>query len=70
MFGGIGVSWGVAGTHRVCLDVQGGIKAKRQPFCGWCCLEDMWSWTWSERCLVVNILSVDGTENLQRTKSN
>ena len=26
---------------------------------------------WSERCLVVNILSVDGTENLQQeTKSN
>ena len=29
----------------MCLDAQGGIKAKRQPFCGWCCLEVMWSWT-------------------------
>ena len=25
--------------------------------CGWCSLEVMWSWTWSERCVVVNILS-------------
>ena len=25
----------------MCLDVEGGIKAKRQPFCGWCCLEVM-----------------------------
>ena len=23
------------------LDAQGGIKAKRQPYCGWCCLEAM-----------------------------
>ena len=47
----------------VCLDAQGGIKARLQPFCGWCCLEVMWSWTWSERCVVVNILSDVGTEN-------
>ena len=47
----------------MCLDALGGIKAKRQPFCGWCCLEVMWSWTWSERCVVVNILSDVGTEN-------
>ena len=25
----------------VCLHAQGGIEAKRQPFCGWCCLEVM-----------------------------
>ena len=31
----------------MCLDAQGGIKAKRQPFCGWCCLDVMWS---SVRC--------------------
>ena len=47
----------------MCLDAQGGIKAKRQPFCGWCCPEVMWSWMWSERCVVANILSGVGTEN-------
>ena len=47
----------------MCLDAQGGIKAKRQLLCGWCCLEVMLSWTWSERCVVVNILSDVGTEN-------
>ena len=25
----------------MCLDAQGGIRAKRQPCCGWCCLEVM-----------------------------
>ena len=50
----------------MCLDAQGGIKAKRQPFCGWCCLEVMWSWTWSEKCVVVNTLSDVGTDNTYR----
>ena len=52
---GIGVPWVLTGTHRCAL------KVKRQPFCGWCRLEVMWSWTWSERCVVVNILSDVGT---------
>ena len=47
----------------MCLDAQGGIKAKRQPFVVGFCLEVMWSWTWSERCVVVHILSDVGTEN-------
>ena len=41
----------------MCLDAQSDIIAKRQHFCG------MWSWTWSEKCVVVNILSDVGTEN-------
>ena len=28
---------GVDRDPPMCLDAQGGIKAKRQPFCGWCC---------------------------------
>ena len=59
---GISVQWVLTGTHR-CVDAQGGIKAKRQPFRGWFRLEVMWSWTWSEKCVVVNILSDVGTEN-------
>ena len=46
----------------VCLDAHGGIKAKRQPFVAGS-REVMWSWTWSERCVVVNILSLVGTQN-------
>ena len=41
---------------------------------GWCSREVMWSWTWSERCVVVNILSTVGTENAstkpKKTSSN
>ena len=55
----VGIDW----DPPMCLDAQGGIKAKRQPICGWCCLEVMWSWTRSERCVVVNILSDVGSEN-------
>ena len=36
-------------------------------FTDWCSLEVMWSWTWSERCVVVNILSTVGTENTYTT---
>ena len=32
-----GIDWGPP----MCLDAQGGIMAKRQPFSGWCCLEVM-----------------------------
>ena len=35
------------------LDAQGDLKAKAPTFCGWCSREVMWSWTWSERCVVV-----------------
>ena len=47
----------------MCLDAQGGIKAKRQPIVVGCGREVLWSWTWSERGVVVNILSLVGTEN-------
>ena len=50
----------------MCLYAQGGIKAKRQPFCGWCSREVMRSWTWSKRCVVVHILSDVGTDNTQQ----
>ena len=33
----VGIDW----DPPMCLDAQGGIKAKRQPCCGWCCLEVM-----------------------------
>ena len=50
----------------MCLDAQGGIKGKRQ--------QSLWlvlscshvSWTWSERCVVVHILSGVGTQKLTR----
>ena len=35
---GIGVPCVLTGTPPMCLDAQGGTKAKRQPLCGWCCL--------------------------------
>ena len=46
----------------MCLDAQGGIKAKRQPFVVGVVVKSCGLWTWSERC-VVNILSVTGNEN-------
>ena len=60
---GIGVPWVLTGTHRCALITTVASRQSANPFCGWCCLEVMWSWTWSERCVVVNILSDVGTEN-------
>ena len=53
---------GIDRDSPMCLDAHGGIKAKRQPFVVGS-REVMWSWTWSGRCVVVNILSTVGTEN-------
>ena len=52
----------------MCLNAQGGIKAKRQPFVVGVSLEVMLSWTWSERWVVVNILSDVGSENNYKKK--
>ena len=38
-------------------------QGKTPTLCGWCSCEVIWSWTWSERCVVVNIPSNVGTEN-------
>ena len=46
-----------------------GLRDRRaRTLCGWCSLEVMWSWTWSERCVVVHILSTVGTENTSNVK--
>ena len=47
----------------MCLDAEGGIKAKRQPFVFGVVLKSCGHGLWSERCVVVNILSTVGTEN-------
>ena len=37
-------------------------QGKAPTLGGWCSLSVMWSWTWSERGVVVNVLSTVGTE--------
>ena len=53
----VGIDW----HPPMCLDAKGGIKAKRQPFCGWCCQEVMWL-GWGRRDMLSCRLDV-GTEN-------
>ena len=45
-----------------CNPIQGVVTAERQPFV-LVYPEVVWSWTWSERRVVVNILSTVGNEN-------
>ena len=60
---GIGVPWVLIGDPPMCLDAQRRHQGKAPTSCGWCSREVMWSWTWSERCVVVNFLTTVGTEN-------
>ena len=51
---------GIERDPTMCLDMPRRHQSNAPSLCS---REVMWSWTWSERCVVVNILSTVGTEN-------
>ena len=58
----IGVPWVLTGTHRCALMPKGASRQSANHL--WLVLSSSHvPWTWSERCVVVNILSDVGTEN-------
>ena len=59
---GIGVPWVLTGTHQCALMPRVASRQSANPFVTGVVLKS-WSWTWSERCVVVKLQSDVGTDN-------